>query len=342
MIGNLVKITDSPSDTYTFNYSVPQGSCLGPVLFNIYASTIIDCIPPGVSLGGYADDHFIKGKFDPSSTEETTNTINTIQGTLRSINHWMSSNRLKLNPSKTEVIIFGSSQMLAKHSINSIDVAGDNIAIGQCIKYLGANLDATLSFSDFISQKCKAAAVNIRNITYIRKYIDIKLAKQLASGLVLSHLDYSNSVLCGLPATSIRPLQRVQNWAARVVLGRSKFDSATLALKELHWLPIAERIDFKIACLVFKCLSDQAPSTLASLITKKSFPRSTRAASKKADRELNVPFTKRKTFATRSFSVYGPELWNSLPPTLRAITEFKPFKKTLKTVLFRRAYREYL
>ena len=104
--------------------------------------------------------------------------------------------------------------MLTKHSIPNINMAGDNIQIGHCIKYLGANLDSTLSFKDFISQKCKTAAINIRNITHIRKFIDIKLSKQLAVALVLSNLDYSNSVLSGLPSTSIKPLQRIQNWAA--------------------------------------------------------------------------------------------------------------------------------
>ena len=135
--------------------------------------------------------------------------------------------------------------MLTKHSISNINVAGDTIQVGHCIKYLGASLDSTLSFKNFISQKCKTAALNIRNITQIRKFIDLKLAKQLAVALVLSHLDYANSILSGLPATTIKPLQRVQNWAARVVLGRSRFDSAKEALMKLHWLPVVERIDLR-------------------------------------------------------------------------------------------------
>ena len=332
-----VKIRDSTSDLHTFNYSVPQGSCLGPVLFNAYVSTITDCIPQGLSLGGYADDHFIKGNFDPNDIEDTTACITSIENTLLSVRDWMSANRLKLNPSKTEVIIFGSQQMLKKHTVSNINVAGDKIEVGSCIKYLGAYLDATLSFKDFISQKCRAAAISIRHIFQIRKFINTKIAKQLASALVLSHLDYSNSILCGLPANTIKPLQRIQNWAARVVLGQSKHDSAEAALKELHWLPIVERIDFKIACLVFKCIHKKAPSTLSSTLSFKSFQRSTRAATS-SHRHLNEPKTSKKTFASRSFSVYGPELWNSLSPSLKAINDFKVFKKDLKTFLFRRAF----
>ena len=333
-----VKIKESTSASHTFNYSVPQGSCLGPVLFNMYVSTIVECIPEDLSIGGYADDHFIRASFDPANTEETAKCITAIENTLLKVSDWMAANRLKLNPKKTDVIIFGSQPMLNKHAVTSINVDGDRIDVGSCIKYLGASLDASLTFKEFISQKCRAAIINIRNIAHIRKFIDVKFAKQLASSLVLSHLDYSNSVLCGLPASSIDPLQRAQNWAARVVLGRTKRDSATAALKELHWLPIIERIDYKIACLVFKCVHDQAPSSLSNTLSNKSYSRATRAATN-SNRELNVPNTKKKTFASRSFSVYGPELWNSLPNYLRDITEYKAFKKSLKTFLFRRIFK---
>ena len=122
-----------------------------------------------------------------------------------------------------------------------------------------------------------------------------------------------------------------------MVLKQSKYDNTEMALRELHWLPVKERIDFKVACMVFKCLHNQAPSTLSSSIRRKSFARATRAASE-TQPKLEVPKTGKKTFAARSFSVYGPELWNSLSPKLRAIEDFKVFKKDLKTFMFRRAF----
>ena len=138
-------------------------------------------------------------------------------------------------------------------TVSSINVAGDKIDVCNCIKYLGAHLDASLTFKTFISHKCRTAVTSIQNISQFRKFINIKIAKQLACALVLSHLDYSNSILCGLPANSIKPLQSVQNWAARV-FNKTKYYSAEMALKELHWLPILQRIDFKIGCMVFMCL----------------------------------------------------------------------------------------
>ena len=96
--------------------------------------------------------------------------------------------------------------------------------------------------------------------------------------------------------TSLKPLLCVQNWAAQVVLRKSKFDSATMALIDLHWPPIPERIDFKIACLVFKCLHNQAPTILSNSLSIKTYARSTRAATN-ANQDLSIPTTKKKTFS---------------------------------------------
>ena len=134
-------------------------------------------------------------------------------------------------------------------------------------------------------------------------------------GLSLSHLDYSNSILCGLPANSVKPLQRVQNQAARVVLNQSRYDSAKLALKELHWLPIHERVDLKVACLVFQCIPDQASSTLSSTLAVKSFARQTRADST-ALQLLEIPKTKKKDLRTTGFQCLqngGMELSATFP-----------------------------
>ena len=205
------------------------------------------------------------------------------------------------------------------------------------LKHLGVWLDQTLSFKHHIKLKCQTAAANIRKISMIRRYIDVNTAKQLASALVLSHLDYSNSILCGLPNSTIMMLQRIQNWAAKVVLKMSKFDSSTEALKHLHWLPIKDRIDYKVLCLIFRCLDNSAPPYLSDLIKIRTHTRITRVCAIGAH-ELVVPAVQRSTFAARSFSVYGPKLWNTLPQDLRSVPNFKAFKRGLKTFLFKRTF----
>ena len=331
-----IKINESKSSIRTFNFSVPQGSCLGPLLFNIYSSSIVDCVHPTQDIGGYADDHFVKGIFDPKSSGAESECFNLLEKSLVDIHHWMQSNTLKMNENKTDVSFFGSKNMLKKTVRTSIDVNGVPIKISDGLKYLGVWLDSSLTMKKHIDAKIKTAAGNIRRIGNIRHFIDLDTAKLLASSLVLSHLDYANSILCGLPSSTIARLQRVQNWAAKMVLRRGKYDSSTDALKTLHWLPIAYRIDYKVLCLVFRCLEGTAPKYLADMLQKHVPARSTRSQSEK---RLCVPFTKNKTFAGRAFNVYGPRLWNDLSINTRQLKSYDAFKSSLKTLLFKKAFK---
>ena len=129
--------------------------------------------------------------------------------------------------------------------------------------------------------------------------------------LVLSKLDYCNSLLSGLPKYQILKLQRIQNWAARIIFKSKKSDPATPLLRALHWLPVQQRIDFKIALTVFKCLNGLAPKYLSELIRPVSKCRELRSSTDKT--LLQIPFTKLKSYGDRSFQVYGPKIWNKLP-----------------------------
>jgi hypothetical protein len=110
------------------------------------------------------------------------------------------------------------------------------------------------------------------------------------------------------------------------------------ALHKLHWLPVEYRVDYKIAVLVFKAIHGIAPSYMCDAICKMPEPTKLLRSSTDNANKLLVPLTKCKTFADRSFSVYGPKVWNTLPATLRCIDSLVQFKKQLKTVLFSRAF----
>ena len=113
--------------------------------------------------------------------------------------------------------------------------------------------------------------------------------------LTLSHLDYANSLLRGLPAKTIKIMQNIQNLGAKVILGKQKSDSSMECLKTLHWLPIKYRIDYKICTLVFKCLHAMAPAYLIKL-TKIRQQRRQGLRSENMNNILEIPKTKRKTF----------------------------------------------
>ena len=125
----------------------------------------------------------------------------------------------------------------------------------------------------------------------------------------------------------------VRHMCAKLVLNRSKYSSATDALKTLHWLPIRLRIKFKLVCIVHRCLYGLVPRYLKDKLTIKPTPSQTLRSNKGSDMILEVPRLKRKTFAARAFSVAGPSLWNSIPTSLRFTTNLLTFKKHLKTLL---------
>lgn len=124
-----IKVTTAKSSVRSFNYSVPQRSCLGPLLFNMYTSTIVNCINPEQHLAGYADDHLLMDYFFPTQPHpghfsqhggSESSCIDRMEKSLSNIKEWMDDNMLKMNTSKTEVTLFGSRDLLPKTSTNTM------------------------------------------------------------------------------------------------------------------------------------------------------------------------------------------------------------------------------
>ena len=183
-----------------------------------------------------------------------------------------------------------------------------------------------------VSKAVKSGNYHLRNIGRIRKYLTAESTKGAVISLVTSRFDYCNGLLCGIPEELIYKLQRVQNNAARVITLTKKYDHITPVLKELHWLPVRKRIEFKILLLVYKCLHGTAPSYLREMLKEYVPPRTLRSTSKNL---LCEPRTNMKTYGDRSFSACAPKLWNQLPNNIRAAGSVAIFKRQLKTHLFK-------
>lgn len=328
----MVNVGEAYSSSKALTFSVPQGSCIGPTLYSVYASTMSEVVPPGLDIHGYADDHAIKIPFISGMRSEEEKALIKLEHCLKNIRDWMNVNRLKMNDSKTEFVVFGSQQQLAKMQTTTLNVNNTLIESAASVKYLGVYLDQNMNLKQQITVKCKTASWNLYRIKNIRKYLTQEACTVLVLGLVVVHLDYANSLFFGLPEKEIQRLQRVQNLAAKVILGRKKRDSATKSLKDLHWLPVHLRIEYKILVTVFKCVHYQAPGYLIDMIQTRQATRATRSAE---DRTLlAIPKTRKKTHADRGFRVAGPKLWNQLPQWLRNQDSFDDFKRKLKTFLF--------
>ncbi|VDI82656.1 Hypothetical predicted protein [Mytilus galloprovincialis] len=312
-----VNVSSTTSSERQLECSVPQGSCLGPWLYLVYAGTLFDIIPPSITVYGFADDHTANKRFVPTLTNEM-DAIRDLQDCAVHINTWMNSNKLKMNNAKTEFILFGSRHQLSKCQTKEIIICGDVIKSKTCIRYLGAFLDETLNFKDHITKKCKTAMMNYYKIKCIRSYLSKEATETLVLSLVISHLDYCNVILFGISQTDLYKLQRVQNMCAKLVLNRSKYDSAKQALFDLHWLPIKARITFKILTYMYNCHVGNAPSYLINLLNPQVSKRSLRS-SESSIGCYAVPYNKKKTFSDRSFSTIGPKLWNELGTNVKKL-----------------------
>ena len=123
--------------------------------------------------------------------------------------------------------------------------------------------------------------------------------------------------------------------AARLLTGSRKHDQITPILKELHWLPIQQRIIYKILTLTYKTLNSDAPMYLKDLLQRYKPARNLRSASKNL---LLVSKFKLKTYGTGAFSVAAPTLWNNIPENIRQSPTFSTFKSRLKTSLFKTVF----
>ena len=125
----------------------------------------------------------------------------------------MNSNKLKLNTDKTEVMPVGTSTYLKTIECENISIDGSDIPFKPYVKYLGAKIDQALNMHEQISSICRASFFELRCIASIRAYLSESVCAALVSYLVISRLDFCNSVLAGLPDEQLGHLQRVQNCA---------------------------------------------------------------------------------------------------------------------------------
>ena len=330
-----VCIGNNRSDAKTLTCGVPQGSVLGPILFTTYTSSLGSLLRrQNIMYHLYADDTQLYLTFHPSSAIETSQVVSQMEACVSLVKQWMSSHFLKMNDSKTEVLVITSNRCRTNMPIPSINIGEHPIDVSQDAR----NIDSHFQMVTHIKAICRKSYWSLKNISRLRQYVNQEALKKLVHATITSNLDYCNSLLLGLPKQSISMLQRVQNSAARVITSANykQQESVTPLLKDLHWLPIDKRVEFKVLVIVYKCIHGLAPAYLEELLKIKVNTRDLRSSNRL---ELDPPFTRSALAYERAFSYAGPRLWNKLPCTIKESSSINVFKSNLKTHLFKEAFK---
>ena len=324
-----VKLQQEVSDTHSLDTGVPQGSCLGPFLFCAYVSTLARVVAEGVFFHQYADD--VQLLYCGIRTSEFISDIKIPEDCTVAIKQWFLSNGMLLNANRSDSVIVSTSAQANKIPANAvITVAGHEIKPAVSLRSLGVIIDDRLDFKQHVSEVSRSCYYHIRAFRHIRHCLSHETSCAVSRCIVLSRLDYCNSLLHGTSKDNIFKLQKIQNTLVRIIYNLPPRSSTEQSLITLHWLPVHERIIYKLALFAYKCKNEWALTYLSDLITNYVPPRPLRSS----DMNLLVQPRVNTVIANRSFSVATPIIWNSLPMSIRATQTVSAFKSSLKTFLF--------
>ena len=203
----------------------------------------------------FADDTQLYISTKPSTQLPPGPLINCLQ----ELKTWMTSNLLKLNSNKTELMVVAPRSLLRKVGDLLLEVDGCSITPSPVVRNLGVILDPTLSFQSHINNVTRSAFYHLKNIARLRPSLSDSVTQTLIHCFISTCLDYCNAILTGLPSKTLDRLQYVQNSAARVLTGIKPWQHITPTLMQLHWLPVKFCIQFKILLITHKSLHAMAP-----------------------------------------------------------------------------------
>ena len=242
-----VRIGAEISDLLPITKGVPQGSILGPLLFNLFINDL-PCIPLNSELESYVDD---SKPFLSFCIEKLQDVVMTVNNDLFTVATYLSNNCLLANPDKTKIMFFGTQQML-KHipADTSFTFLGKTVQPVQNAKDLGLIMDPSLSFDEHIKQSVSSCIKNLFRPSTLEMIIQ---------SYVFSKLFYCSTAWSSTSQKNICKPKTVQNFAARIITGSRKYDHVTPALKQLKWLPVENILYLRDCVMTYKCINKLAP-----------------------------------------------------------------------------------
>ena len=245
-------------------------------MYNKPLSAIIDS--HSIIHHSFADDVQLQMYAPPDRISEL---LHTLQSCISDVKAWATANMPKHNDYKTELMLVTSKRTKHLHSLpTSITIGFAQIPFKTSVKNLGFTLVCHLTMNAHVSNITRTCYFELRRLASIRRFLTSTATATHVSAFVLSRIAYCNSLLFGSTHDVTSHLQRIHNYAARVILRLPNSSSITTHIKSLHWIPVKVRSTYKIACLCYHCHSSTAPSYVTDMLNKKPLhTRNTRSSS---------------------------------------------------------------
>ena len=311
-----VKISNSRSSWTVLTKGIPQGSILGPLLFNIFMNDLFLFIEK-CHLYNYADDNSLD-----SSSEKLTDVLYNLRHDGRNAIEWFAKNGMQANPDKFHFMLFSPTPS-EQQALQLCD--GTHLMSETEVTVLGVTIDDRLCFSQHISSCCKKAARQLNALARISRHLNINSRRAVYNSFIMSNFNYCPLVwhFCG--QVNNQKLEQIQERALRILFADynssylellKRAGTATLLIQRLRLIALA----------VFKSLHGLNPPCLNDMFTPKYVPYQLRDSSL-----LEQSLCRTTTYGLRSISYIGAKLWNDLPNDFKATTDFTDFKRMLQT-----------
>ena len=308
-----VKIGNSFSEWLKILIGVPQGSILGPLLFNIFINDLLFSIL-NADICNFADDNTLY-----TSGKSADNVTSVLQCEIENVLNWFELNSMVANPAKFQIMFLGT-----KESISNFNIQNISVPVSDHVKLLGIKIDSNLNFKSHINDICNKAAGKTRALLRIRPFISQNVAKSLCNAYVLSQFNYCPVIWMACDNLSNAKINKVHLRALRTIQGNFKLDLAELMVLQ-NEVTIHVKCIWKLLTEVYKSCHGLNPPLICDLFQTKNSGYTLRSG-----HQLTLPPTKTKTFGLRSKSFMGSLLWNKLPKEIKEAKSVSNFKTLLK------------
>ena len=311
-----IKLGSSRSEWTELFKGVPQGSILGPLIFNIFLNDIFYFVSKG-DLYNYADDNCISVSHKDISVVSAQ-----LENETQIMTKWFADNSMKANVDKFQGIILsgGRNNTAIQVSLDDVD-----IAFVQKIDVLGVCIDGKLNFNEHVCRICSKASAQISALQRLTGLLDYPSRKAIYTSFIASNFNYCPLVWFFTSRESIDKIDKIQERALRFVLKDHISDYTNLLLKSGF---DSFRI-YAVKCLMielFKILKGITPNYLSDLFVKADNPYDTRDKYK-----LIQPLKRTTTYGLRSFQYYGAHVWNMLSINIKAAHSLHEFKSLIRS-----------